>query len=199
VSAAKARTALASRSGADAPPWPAAAPGQRHGFTLLELVIVMAVMVVLAAAATPSLGAYLARHRLLSAAHQLGADLDAGRHEAVRHGRTVHLVARSGTPWCYGLAWRASADCLATPDQDSGLLKAVHGEDLPGLQLDSATAMRFEPRATNGTVVPGTLQLRNKRGEAVQVRLSPLGRSSLCSAGARIPGLSACDDPPPPN
>ncbi|OYU98651.1 MAG: hypothetical protein CFE45_15675, partial [Burkholderiales bacterium PBB5] len=121
----------------------------------------------------------------------------AGRHEAVRHGRAVHLVARTGTPWCYALAWRASADCGATPDQDSGLLKAVHGEDLPGLQLDNATAMRFEPRATTGTVIPGTLQLRNKRGETVQVRLSPLGRSSLCSVGARIPGLAACAEPPP--
>lgn len=192
-----ARAPSAARPEAAAPPWPAAAPGQRHGFTLLELVIAMAVVVVLAAAATPSLGAYLARHRLLSAAHQLGADLDAGRHEAVRHGRPVHVVARAGTPWCYALAWRPSADCRATPDQDSGLLKAVHGDDLPGLQLDSATAMRFEPRATNGTVVPGLLQLRNKRGEAVQVRLSPLGRSSLCSAGTPIPGLSACDLTPP--
>ncbi len=48
----------------------------RHGFTLLELTIVLVIIGTIAGLALPAYGSAVARYRLQSAAHQLRIDLD---------------------------------------------------------------------------------------------------------------------------
>jgi prepilin-type N-terminal cleavage/methylation domain-containing protein len=165
----------------------------RPGYTLLEVLIVMAVAVVLAAAATPSLSALVQRHRLVAVGRNLGADLAAARHEAARRSVPVYLVSHAGlTGWCWALALHAQADCHGQPETDRSLLKAVHGSDHPGVQLLVAAPLAIDPRAAPSAEKQGLSRLGNGAGEQLLVQLSPMGRAVLCSSGPALPGVPAC-------
>jgi len=82
----------------------AARARQRRGFTLLELMIGLAVLAVLATLAVPSMGSALQRQRLRAAAEHLAADLNEARFEATRRGQILHVLPRSGPAWCWAVA-----------------------------------------------------------------------------------------------
>jgi type IV fimbrial biogenesis protein FimT len=75
------------------------------GFTLLELLIALAIAAVVAAIGVPTLGAYVAEQRLQSRADALLRSLERARSEAVRRGTRVDLCP--GTAACAGgaLPW----------------------------------------------------------------------------------------------
>jgi len=167
--------------------------GRRPGFTLLEVLIVLAVVAVLAAAATPTLSALVQRHRLVAVGRGLGADLATARYEAARRGVPVYLVSHAGlTDWCWALALHAQADCRGSPETDRLLIKSVHGRDHPGVQLLVAAPLVIDPRAAPSAQRLGLSRLGNGAGEQLLVQLSPMGRALLCSISTSLPGLSAC-------
>lgn len=84
---------------------PGAARAQR-GFTLIELMVTVLVMVILAAVAAPAIGDYILRSRVRAAADGLVDQLSVARSQAVRMDRNVSFkVVTSGTngsTWCAG-------------------------------------------------------------------------------------------------
>lgn len=84
----------------------------RHGFTLVELVVVLVVIASIAGLALPAYGSAVARYRLESASHQLIA----GSQRALAHARafgapiTVRFDIAAHTITFGGLPNRANAD-----------------------------------------------------------------------------------------
>lgn len=102
------------------------------GFTLLELVVTLAVMAVLGTLALPSLGQRVDRARLAGAAEGLAADIAEARFEAARLGRSLHVQARDGTDWCWSVANAPGCGCAAA---QACQLKTVRASDHPGVRL----------------------------------------------------------------
>lgn len=75
-----------------------------HGFTLIELMIALAVAAILMAAAMPSMSALVARNQLASASNEVVAHLNLARTEAVNRGRTAGICGSSDGFSCDG-AW----------------------------------------------------------------------------------------------
>ena len=100
------------------------------GFTLLELVVTLAVMAVLGTLALPSLGQRVDRARLAGAAEGLAADIAEARFEAARLGRSLHVQARDGTDWCWSVANAPGCGCAAA---QACQLKTVQASDHPGV------------------------------------------------------------------
>lgn len=181
-----------------------AAPAAAPGFTLLELVIALAVTVILLAMAVPSLGARAARQRLVAAGRDLAADLVLARHESAQRGRPVHLVFHPGVPWCWAVALAEASDCAAAPldgrpaPTDPLLLRAVQGRDRPGIELLDAAPFIVDLRA--GAVQPslGHAEFRAASGEVLRVTMSPIGRASVCATSGTLPGVPHCADVPAP-
>ncbi len=191
----------ASGPGAPAPRRPP--PGKPRaskapGFTLLELAIVLAITVILAAMALPTYASLIARQRLQAAVEHLRADIALARQEAGRRAQPVHLVFQPGDRWCYAIGTGPVGDCRqAQGGPGSGLSEVVRGTDQPGVQLLLATPMTIEGR-TGGSLRPdGVARFASAEGQQLQVRLSALGHASVCAPAATVAGTPPCPASPP--
>jgi type IV fimbrial biogenesis protein FimT len=162
-------------------------PRTSLGFTLLELLLAMALAALLAALALPSFGSAVTRQRLKGSAQALAQGMAEARHEALQRGRPLHLSVRGGRDWCWAIT--------DTPDQDcrQPLRRAwrqQRADDAPGVHIARATGASFGPH--DGLALgPGEAVFETTLGEQVRVRLSPLGRTSLCSPNG-APGFVTC-------
>ena len=73
----------------------------RHGFTLIELVMVLVIIAIVVGITAPSLGNFITARKLADAASQLAALAHHARNAAISEGRTYRLVVdeSAGTYW----------------------------------------------------------------------------------------------------
>ncbi|MEJ7929016.1 GspH/FimT family pseudopilin [Ramlibacter sp. AN1015] len=81
---------------------PVASASRSAGFTLIELMVVLAVVAVLATLAAPSLRGYTAQQRVKNASYDLAAALTNARSEAVKRNEAVVLRPVTGSNWNTG-------------------------------------------------------------------------------------------------
>ncbi len=166
------------------------------GFTLLEITLVLALMVIVYALAMPALRGSLASHRLHAAAEQVRVDWSNARVAAMRSGQTQVFTCRPETAAYQMAPWTQNGDDGAATDaetSDRGPLAAARSRrlrELPvgvqlvevtttdsrsqGLQADGdngAFAVYFFP---DGTTSRARLVLSNARGERAAIRLRDL-------------------------
>ena len=75
---------------------------RRAGVTLVELLVVLAIVAILLAAGVPSFRVYLQTQQLNGAASDFLFALNLARSEAMRRGTRVDLVASNGSDWQSG-------------------------------------------------------------------------------------------------
>ena len=169
-------------------------PPGAHGFTLLELVIALAIAALLAAMAVPSFASLVARQRLQSAVEHLRADIALARQEAGRRAMPVQLVFQPGSAWCYAIATGPVGDCRQAPQPGpgNGLIKVVQGRDQPGVQLLLANTMTLDSRTGGSLGSDGLARFASAEGQQLQVRLGRLGHASVCAPGAAVAGAPPC-------
>ena len=168
----------------------------RAGVTLIEMMITLAVMAVLGAMAMPSLSALAARQRLLSAAHQLQADVALAKLESAKRGQAVYLRFQPGSAWCWHLTTGPGGDCHQTAaGQAHGVLRVVRAADHPGIDLLEASTIGIDlsrPGSLPGPQAAGQALFATREGFQLWVRVGPQARASLCSVGLPISGTQAC-------
>ena len=104
-------------------------PARTQGFTLIELMIVLAIIAIIAAVAVPNYQSSMAAGRKTSAANNLLGALQFARSEAVIRRKEVKVCASADGSTCSGTDWSTG-----------------------GATLDGVTVLRSIPPATGVTI-----------------------------------------------
>lgn len=168
-----------------------------HGFTLVELVAVMAVTGIVATAAVPSLSGLIDTQRISGTAGELASDLQYARAQAVQRNQGVRVSFKADAG-CYVIHTGAADQCQcaasgpATCEGDAHALKTVALDDTRRIGLHSNVAsMVFDP--VHGTASPAaTLRITGPQGRSVQHTVNIMGRVRSCSPQSSVSGYRAC-------
>ena len=165
------------------------------GFTLVELMVVVAVLGVLAVVAAPGMQGLIRGYRLSSAAGELNSTLQLARSEAIRRNAAVTVcpssngsTCGSGTSWTRWIVFSAARTGMPADDAE-----VIRDEALPAsVQVSGPTGgIRFSPSgmvAAQQTVtvcVPYTNPSDNQR--VLTVMTSGTTRSAHASGGGACP------------
>ncbi len=166
-----------------------------RGFTLIELIVTIAMIAILLMLAAPSLVAYQRNSELTSTANSLLATMTAARAEAMKAGRNAYVVPASGEDWATG--WFGYVDLDGSGDYSSGEPKFGEQGPLPpsiALMNDAVTTdfadgsehyVRFSgagyPTLKSGGFGSGAIGLSNG-DQTRRVVMNNVGRMRVCKA-----------------
>jgi type IV fimbrial biogenesis protein FimT len=151
-----------------------------RGFTLIELIVAMAVLGILAAVAAPAIGEYLATQRLKGAAEELQTDLQFARMESVQRNSAI-TVSLSSTGY--------------TIAQGANTIKSValgSGSTITGGATMVATFNQVRATA-DINIDPANVTVSNTAtSRTLRVSLTTMGRVSICSPSGAVKGYDTC-------
>jgi prepilin-type N-terminal cleavage/methylation domain-containing protein len=135
-------------------PAPAQTPARRPGFSIVELLMVLLVMGIVAAIATPSFYRSLRYHELESAARRVRFDLEQAGHAARVKSQTQSLTFSSATTYTLS----SGVASLESPGQTYTVDLAGAPYELDGVTIDfgGATTISFDGygnASVGGTIV----------------------------------------------
>lgn len=147
-----------------------------QGFTLIEMLVVVALLGIFLAMAAPNFASLIRSNRVQAAADELAGVLQYARGEAITRGVTVTLTASSATDWNAGFTLSAAGKTLRRID--AGGLQS-------GVTVSSGAAQAsFSATGTSGATTSQcfTLCASDQSGQCRFVGVSATGRITQPSA-----------------
>ena len=163
----------------------------QRGFTLIELMVAVAMVAILSAVAAPSFSAMMLRSAIRSASSDLGADLNVARAEAIRVGGRVSVCPRTaptamtcGSDWNQGwLVFRdAGTSDIGTFGGADRLLRehaGIHRELTLSRTSPGSGAVTFTPSGSlqlDGGAATAQFELRAPGQKGRDLEVSVIGR-----------------------
>lgn len=149
-------------------------PGNHRGFTLTELMIVVALMAILAAIAVPNIIAQMPKYRLNGAARQVLSDLMAARMQAVSLNKRVKVFFDNNHQ--YRICDDANSDGTVADGEGNVQTKDIQTEyyDVTFSPIPGTNPV-FQPRGTASNM---TIILANSSGTKT-ITISTAGRVKI--------------------
>ena len=173
---------------------------QSIGFTLVELIVVIAIVGIIASMAVPSYQDTLERNRLKEAVESLKSDLMFARTEAIKRSSNINVsIDINGSSWCYGLSTdddadntnsNAACDCTTV---GSCIIKTVDGNQFQGTTLEAGTDENITFFFRRGSASNNGVKI-NTANYSVRAKTSDKGRITICNpvSSRAIGGYDAC-------
>ena len=140
---------------------------QHTGFTLIELMVALAVLAILLTVGVPSMQTLISNDRLTTATNSLAASLNLARSEAAKQGLSATLCSSNDQTSCTGssltdgwLIW-VDANANSTLDAPGEIVRIA--EALKGSIVVTAAATTLLFDSTGFTSTPGTIKICDDR------------------------------------
>ncbi len=159
---------------------------QSRGFTLLEMMCVLAVLGILLAAGVPAYANLLERQRMHAAADALMQDLRHARELAVQSQQPVHLrfARQDQKTWCWGVSRGQPCDCSGAGALPACNVSRTDSASFGPVLLSSAQDASFDPRL-GSALQSGSTVFATRDGQRQPVALSATGRATMKEEGTR--------------
>jgi len=123
---------------------------EQAGFTLMELLIGIAVLAILTTLALPAFTQFIANNRLASEANEMVASFQFARSEAIKRGVQVQVCPSADGTSCGGSGWSNGWIAFADPDNTG---QPTSDDDLLRVWTSPGADFQFTPAApADGTV-----------------------------------------------
>jgi len=179
-----------------------------HGFTVIELLIAVAVLAIITSLALPSYRALIEKRQVTSGAQQVAAFLSSAKMEAVKRNHEVAIQCDNASCQTVQLARTEGEEDLELSRVEFLNVKYVQsitaGDDPEGnyeVILDPIRGMLSD---ADISALPFEMKLASSQDEdplyALNVRVAASGRVIICSdhlerAQKAVPGYDACTNP----
>jgi prepilin-type N-terminal cleavage/methylation domain-containing protein len=158
---------------------------KQHGFTMTEIVMVMAIIGILGAFAVPSFLAWLPGYKLKSAVRDLQGHLQTAKYEAIQRGGNVSVNFTPPPPCGCVNCYQIFVDDVPVDRVWQGNVCSVGNEILlrqvnmpTNITLTGATAnLTFNSRGIPN--VGATITLQNNQNTSAQAVILPMGRVNI--------------------
>lgn len=167
------------------------------GVTLLELLIVIAIVGIIAALGMPSYQRLIERNRLKEAVESFKSDVMLARTEAIKRSQNILINRTTGNAgtWCYGLSTKAACSCVQTSDAaaDYCEIKRVPGADFSFTNMAAAAANNSTFNFRRGTIGSDGVTFTTTIYSA-RVVFNNVGRVRICtpSGATGLPDYPGC-------
>lgn len=169
-----------------------------RGFTLVEMMITIAIIAILAMIAAPSFNNFFDKYRVKRAAETVSAFLINTKSEAIKRNKFVSAaITGSGATWCVGMTESSTCNCTTVDAcKIDGVDRVISSASYKGVELvgpDTGHVFQFKPqRGTIGN--PETVELKSAKGLEINVVVGQFGRIKLCSpsGSGNVGGYPVC-------
>ncbi len=150
---------------------------KNKGFTLLEMMTVIAIVAIVSAIAIPNLISYATTYRLRSAARDVYSNLQEARTKAVQ--QNTRWAVNFSAAGYQVINCGPDNDCSsATASDDITVKTIVVGQDYPGItmvQTFSGNQVAFTSEGTCDASAAGNITFTNAKGKTATVTVSASG------------------------
>ncbi len=160
------------------------------GFTLVELMVTIAVLAIFAAVALPQFNTLIDKQRVVGGVDSVVDQLQLARSEAVKRSANTVVTINDGTAGFVGTSSGAAA-CTNAAD----CMRSVSAASCRTCTMasTSATSITYTRRGLPTPAATVTIVMQSGLGRQVQITVSPLGMVSTCTpATAQLGGYPVC-------